>query len=335
MPLRSHIKPLLFLFLLTLIGMSAAIAQNEANPFDLNHRIIKKSILLDSTQNASDNPFDIEAREEAEEDVKAATEAMTKPAPATQNPFDIQRIKPGQQSKRQEIEKPVQEISKKKIKKPTDTRSGFLFWMILSMMVLLALLVTLYRSLIGKIYRAFTNENILKLLQREQSIFISVPYLFLYLLFFISGGIFIFQVAYHYDIISFEYGTLLYCILGLAGFFLAKHLVLKIIEIVFPISKEVKQYSFTIVIFSIILGIILTPFNIFIAFAQDSLTYPGIIGAFLAVIAVYLFRTLRGIFIGSKFLAFHKFHFFMYICIVEIAPCIILIKLLLNGANIQ
>ena len=42
----------------------------------------------------------------------------------------------------------------------------------------------------------------------------------------------------------------------------------------------------------------------------------------------YIFRSLRGLFVAGRFLAFHKFHFLLYICTVEIAPVLILIKLI-------
>lgn len=308
-------------------------AQNENNPFDLDHRLSKTVDQDTSTQvQGDDNPFDLSSRAS---ELPASKDSIGLAQQTPENPFDIQRTEVPQKEQADPV-KIIPSRQAEQERTPEDKRSGFLFWAILTMMIMLALLFTLYRSLIGKIYRAFINENILKLLQREQSLVISVPYFFLYILFFLSAGMLLFQLAYYYGYLPYKMNYLIYCILGTAAFFTIKHIILKFLELVFPISKEVKQYSFTIVIFSIILGIILTPFNVFIAFAPDTLTYPGLIGAIIAIIAVYLFRSLRGIFIGSKFLAFHKFHFFMYICIVEIAPCIVLIKLLLlNGANIQ
>ncbi len=325
----------LLLFGVTLWALNpVAFAQNEANPFELNHRL-PKDRSPENAEEASSNPFDIEAKKTEENSIPA--EPKQEQDSASENPFDVKRVKPKANTEKSKptVSPSVVPSSKKKIQKPADTRSGFLFWSLLAMMILLALFVTLYRSLIGKIYRAFTNENILKLLQREQAGFISLSYLFLYLLFFISGGVFIFQVAYHYELISFDFNNLAYCIIGLCGFFMLKHMILKILEFIFPIKKEVKLYNFTILIFSIILGILLVPSNIFIAFVQDSYTYIGLTFGFLTVIAIYLFRYLRGIFIASKFLAFHKFHFFMYICAVEIAPLIILAKLIMKGAIIH
>lgn len=331
------------LFLLICSNFPTLLAgQGSANPFDLEHRLSKK-VIRDSSANDTEtsNPFDLSSREKEEDtEVENTEEESATDIPSeskSENPFDIQRIQTETGKKASVPTKvlPKKENSPASTVGSVDKRSGFLFWSILTMMIILALLFTLYRSLIGKIYRAFINENILKLLQREQSLFISIPYLFLYVLFFLSAGIFIFQTAYHFGYVPYQFSVLNYCILGVGIFFILKHFILKILEWIFPIDKEVKQYSFTIIIFSIILGMILIPFNVFIAFAPDTMTSAGIISALIGIVAVYLFRALRGIFIGSKFLAFHKFHFFMYICIVEIVPSVILVKLLLNGANIQ
>lgn len=329
---RGFLIRLLFIVSLLLWSLPQDLfAQDGSNPFDLQHRVRKQPKVPDTLKTTSENPFDIEARKTLDSLI-VKTEVIPS---SEENPFDINRARPSSQQQDTKQKTVIVETPAEIVKKSKDTRNRLLFWPILVMMILLALLVTLYRPLIGKIYRAFSNENILKLLQREQGAFISIPYLFLYILFFTSAGIFTFQLAYYYEAISFELGNLIYCILGVTVFFIFKHFLLKIIEIIFPISKEVKLYSFTIIIFSIILGILLIPFNVFIAFTQESLTFTGIIGAFIVIGTIYLFRGLRGFFIGSKFLAFHKFHFFMYLCAVEIAPSVVLLKLILNGASIH
>ncbi len=316
--------------LFVLNGIQGLMAQSNANPFDLQHRLPKEEEKKSSEKESNQNPFDIESSKTTEyPEIKKEILPIK-----SENPFDIQKTSTQKTVSEKKISapSPISKVSENEIK---DTKSGFLFWMILAMMIFLALLITLYRSLIVKIYRAFSNENILKLLQREQSGIVYIPYLFLYILFLMSTGIFSFQIAHYKGFISFEFKNLIYCIIGVASFFILKYLLLGILHLIFPISKEVKQYSFTITIFSIILGIILIPFNVFIAFAQSEMTKFGIICAIVAIACVYLFRILRGIFIASKFLAFHKFHFFMYICTVEIAPMVILVKLLMNGVSVH
>ena len=206
---------------------------------------------------------------------------------------------------------------------------------ILLMMVFLALEVTLFKSLINTVYRAFMNDNILKLLHREQRDIIAFPYLLLYIFFFINFGIFIFLAFYNFGFVPKSLSILLYCIGGTGLLFFLKHILLKIIEIIFPVQKEIKQYSFSLVVFSSILGFALVPFNIIIAFAAAPIAKVALYGGMLTIFGIGVFCILRGLFLASKYLSFHKFHFFMYLCTVEIAPVLVVVKLLLLKAGIH
>jgi hypothetical protein len=121
------------------------------------------------------------------------------------------------------------------------------------------------------------------------------------------------------------------CIGGISLIFILKHILLKIVGAIFPIEKELGTYSFTIIVFQIILGIALLPFMIFIAYGTEELIPYAIYGAFIMIGIFYIYRSLRGLFIGNRFLAYHKFHFLLYICTVEIAPLVVLLKVLLSG----
>ena len=113
---------------------------------------------------------------------------------------------------------------------------------------------------------------------------------------------------------------------GLAALFAGKHLLMKILEAVLPAKKELRLYSFTIIIFSIALGILLIPFNLLIAYGPAE-AVPGVITLALVAIGLLLgFRFVRGIFIGGRVLASNLFHFLLYICTVEIAPALIIAK---------
>jgi len=69
---------------------------------------------------------------------------------------------------------------------------------------------------------------------------------------------------------------------------------------------------------------------LFTAYASGGLKGPIVkITIFLILVSI-LFRGLRGLFIARRFFAWHKFHFLLYLCTVEIAPAIVLIKLILQ-----
>ena len=160
-----------------------------------------------------------------------------------------------------------------------------------------------------------------------------IPYLILYAFSLILIGIFLFLVLNYYKISFFATPMLdLMTSVGVVfAIFLTKHLVLQIISTIFPISKEMGQYSFTIIIFGIIVGLLLIPSILLIFYAPSTLTMPIIYGSFAIIGLIYLYRILRSLFIGVKYISLHKFHFFVYLCTIEIAPLLILMKLAITS----
>ena len=319
--------------------ISTPSAPQQNNPFDVSSTNSWDTLVNERSANPTTpaNPFDLNrnhrVNQENEEERPASPSTQVPGASDEENPFNKSRpsLQPAETT---EIAAPTMQKPEKKVLPANESRD-FLFWSLLTMLIFFALLVTLFRSLLGKIYRAFTNDNILKLLHREQGHFVTFPYLLFYLLFFISGGIFIFQIGHYFEVIALRFSDLTYCILIVAAVFVVKHFLLKLVGNIFPINREIRIYSFTIVIFSIILGIALIPFNVLMAYAPPFFAQIAVYLGLLAVFALYSFRSLRSLFIASKYLGFHKFHFFMYLCTVEIAPVVVLVKLFLLTTGIQ
>ncbi len=114
-----------------------------------------------------------------------------------------------------------------------------------------------------------------------------------------------------------------------------KHLNLLIVGSSFPVEKEAHLYGFVTMLVNILLGLVLTPINLAVAFAPAFIVE---IAAWLglgAIIIFYFFRQLKGLFIAGRFLGRHKFHFFMYLCASEIAPLLIIGKLALGEFGFQ
>lgn len=290
-----------------------------------------------SAQNGQ-NPFELVPRLPKPPAPEKLAEEVFMP---TGNPFDIIRGKARPAPEPKTVEKkpeppvvlqPVEEEVPVEVKTEDEAYRQFLFVTLLTLFILLTLIFTIFRSVISISYRSFLNDNILNQLHRDQRSIASFPFQILYWLFFVTAGTFTFVVLKHFkmELSANNLTGLFMCVGGIALIFLAKHILLKVVSGIFPVSKEIGTYSFTIIIFNIILGIALIPFIIFIAYGTEELIPYAIYGAFGLVVAVYIFRTLRGLFIGNRFLAYHKFHFLLYICTVEIAPLMILLKVLLS-----
>jgi hypothetical protein len=271
------------------------------------------------------NPFELKPRLDA-----LASGDSTEIIPISNNPFDIVVIAKTAQPAKGSFNIRTDNKAKLLTAKEKETNyRRFLFVTILIMFIILTLIVTIFRILIEKIWKAFARDNMLHQLHREQSTGLAVAYLILYLLFLINGGLFVFLTTRYYGIplsCSNVYGLLL-CMGGVAGFFIAKHFVLWFVSFVFPVGKEVDSYQFTIMIFNIVTGLLLVPVVLFIAYAPESTTKAVLYGAFGLLGLIYLFLYLRGLFIASRFIAGNKFHFLLYLCAVEIAPILAILKI--------
>lgn len=309
---KINIVGLLFL----LFWSSQLVGQSGTNPFEIQHRADKKAKVIGSDSDIIEEPTETNAESE--------------------NPFNVIRIPTKAKSP---AAKPKLETSPN-IKTTEVTASddkNFRFSFTLAMSILLTLSLSVYRTQLTRAYHAFTNENVLRMLHREKGTVAYFPYYVLYTLFLFNVGIYLYLLLRHYNLTpGISNSSLLLMTTGVAtGLFFLKHLVINFLGWVFPIQKEASIYSMTITVFGIILSIILFVANIIIAYAPPHLIPIVIYLSFIIIGIVYFFRSIRGLSIASKFLNYNKFHFFIYLCAVELAPLMILWKLATSGAVIQ
>ncbi len=306
------------------------LAQTGGNPLDLTNRsnsapvtpnfekqntTSTKSETTTSNKNTgSNNPFDVQ--KSGSPSVGGENNLNPKASISNAAPTAAEPAKP--------IFTPSKPVS------DSEVPQSFLFWTVLIMLLLLTTLLTLSRSLVSRIYQAFFNDNVLTALHREQSAVTNLVYGLLYAMFVVNAGVFVFLLLRHYKILldGSAWLTLLYALLGIAAIFVGKFLVVRFIANVFPMQKEMRLYGFTILIFGIVLGIALVPLNIAIAYAAPNSTYNCILTAYMVIGLVYIFRALRSLFIAREYLLYHKFHFLLYLCAIELAPLAVLVKIL-------
>ena len=286
-------------------------------------------LVLSSQSTAS--PFDLIPR------VKGVEEDSTIAIATSSNPFDIVKTRPINRPVRRtegfSIDQSARPLT---LKEKESIYQRFIFITVLVMLIMLTLIVTIFRILIEKVWKAFINDNLLNQLLREQGTGITLAYIVLYFMFFINAGVFTFLATKQFgvELAGNNIGGLFICIGGILGFFMAKHALLKIVGFTFPVQREVTAYNFTIIVFNIIIGFFLVPAVLFTAYAPESATKYVVYGTGGLLAAMYLFMSLRGLFIANRFIAWHKFHFLLYLCAVEIAPLLIVAKFLFNQKGV-
>jgi len=276
--------------------------QGEVNPFELPERVAiidslkmtADSTVLDSLL-ASDNPFEKITEYNSEKNTSTAN------TPEIRSPEDSEPI-------------------------PNIWMGGI----VLILAVLMAILNTAHSSDLQRTMRSFTNQNILNFNFRTQKGRLSTMYIIAYILYAISVGAFLYLLGWYFGVpaLTGSIYSALICMGFVAVVMFARHTLLRIIGWIMPFDKELSMYNYMIAVFNQVLGITLLPFIIVAAFAPDPLKKIALFGGLAVILLVYLYRSIRGFMISGKFLAVHKFHFFLYLCAVEIAPVLILVKVL-------
>ncbi len=274
------------------------------------------------------NPFEINSRLEEEDTLSLDVPQLENTSPSSSNPFDITSTpsKPGLNSR--QVKPKVTPKSSSK-----NSSAVFKFVLVIIILTILAFLLTILRSVAAKSFNAFLNSNMLNQLYREQEGRGISPFVLLYLMFLINLGIFLFLSLEVFGY-SFSNNKILALLISLAcsfGLFIGKHFLLSLVGFIFPVKKEISRYHFLIIIFGIIIGFLLVPFNLLLAFGPESTLEKIVYGFLFSVGLIYVYRYFKAMAIASKFLVFHKFHFLLYICTIEIAPVIIILKIAQGG----
>ena len=281
-------------------------AQGPKNPFELRHRIVD-SIQKEEvgTPFNPGNPFELRAR------------------PTISTPITSVEPKPKRFSFPRWTSAP----------KASDIATQLIqikFWLTIALLVSLTFLLTLFRHASVLAFASFFNDNQFFHAYREQQGRGILPFVSLYFLFPVSLGSFIFFAVQYYSLqfLSSPLAELGACIAIATGAILLKHGVLAAMSALYPAKQEIGRYNFLIIVFGVVTGLLLVPVNILLTFGPENLQDWLVPGTAVAIGLIYLFRFLRGVLIANKFLVFHRFHFLLYICTVEIAPVLNFVKLL-------
>ncbi len=213
-----------------------------------------------------------------------------------------------------------------------------LFYVILGVFSLLALLRLGFRKYFQDLFRAFFSPTLSNRQLREQLYQTPFPAFALNLFFTISLGLYLYLVLLHTGYLRMEYPLYL---LGVFVFlfiivYLVKFLLLRLCGWLFGLSDLMDHYVFTLFLINKVLGVILLPFALLIAFSTPGLSALALDISIVGIILLVAYRYIRVFPLVKSQFSFSKFHFFLYLCGFEIAPILIIGKLTLiwlNGAS--
>ncbi|NQD72582.1 DUF4271 domain-containing protein [Sphingobacterium shayense] len=179
------------------------------------------------------------------------------------------------------------------------------------------------------IVQAFYNERTLQQISKEDNMLTSWPYIFLYLIFSLALGLFILLIESsfsHLEVLNGE--NYIRTTLLVAVLFVFKILLIRFVSVVFQLERLVREYIAVLYLVYFNSMLFLMPLLLVVTFAPAS--YFKFVLILFSVIAgiLFIYRFLRTAFRLFGNLRFSVFYLILYLCALEVAPILILVKTL-------
>lgn len=212
-----------------------------------------------------------------------------------------------------------------------------LFYIISGLIFLLAVLRLSFSKYSTDLFRAFYNPTLSKRQLREQLSQAALPALMFNIFFTISAGLYVYLILQHFHYITVNDPLILIpvFILLMIIIYLFKYVFIRFSGWLFNSGDIASGYIFTLYMVNKILGIGLLPFILMLAFCTPPLAEVALNISLIWIALLFIYRYIRIFGLARNKIIFNKFHFFIYLCAFEIAPVLVIGKLVLiwlNGA---
>jgi hypothetical protein len=220
--------------------------------------------------------------------------------------------------------KPVAMVNQ--VRKVTS-RDSF-FYLLLAIGALLGFFRFFYTQYFNNLFRVFFNASLRQSQLTDQLLQAKLPSLFFNILFVLSGGVYVYFLLRYYHWIAADkfWLILLYYIISLTMIYLSKFLSLKFTGWLTGYKEVTNTYVFIIFLINKILGILLIPFTVMIAFSAPTLATIAVVISLLLIVLMFLLRFFRSYGILQHQLKISGFHFFMYVAGIEVVPVLLIYK---------
>ena len=207
-----------------------------------------------------------------------------------------------------------------------------MFYLLMLMLFYFAIVKLFFAKYLGNLLALFFRASMRQQQLREQVLQSPFPSLLLNNLFIFSGGLYgAFLLRYYHfgnpDSFWFHF---LYCTILLAVLYLLKFLVLKLTGWIFNINHTVDNYLFIVFLTNKIIGVFLLPFLVILSFAGPLMTEISVTLSIIMVCLFYIYRFIGGYSTLYKEIKISGLHFFLYLCALEIAPLLLIYKVLVS-----
>jgi hypothetical protein len=207
----------------------------------------------------------------------------------------------------------------------------WMFPVLLGVLAMITFLKIFYSRYFKRLFAAFVNLNLANQLVRDENVLIQRASVLMNVVFYLVAALFLYFLGNwrHWELDGLEFGfsRFIFFAVLVAAVYALKLLILKSCGTVFGIDREMSAYIFNIFLVNSVLGILLLPVIVLLAFATW-IPADWLIRLALAIVLLsFLYRLVRGVLIGRASPAFSPFYLILYLCTLELAPLLVVVKL--------
>lgn len=223
--------------------------------------------------------------------------------------------------------KPVVSRSDRKVYEGKE----LLFYTLMGLLLVFALLRNTFSKYFSDLFRLFFRTTLKQRQIRDQLMQTPLPSLLFNTFFVICAGFYADFLLLHFGLIGKQEFWLyyVYCCLGLSAIYFVKFMGLKVLGWLFNMKEGANSYIFVVFIMNKVIGIFLLPFVVMLAFMQGPSYTIALVLSWVGVGGLLIYRFILTYAAVRNQVRFNPFHFFLYLCAFEVAPLLLIYKLLL------
>lgn len=223
----------------------------------------------------------------------------------------------------------ISEVSQPKVPVPNQSKNILTFIVALVSGLLLSIVFTSKRIILSEINKSLRNMNYMKLFLKDERNGFSLPFVLLMGIYALNVSVFIRFLSIYFEvaILAYNFWFILTVVILLL---VVRHLSLTFISYLRKRLPDALQYSFIIMMINTIVGLVLLPINLLIAYGPEAMTTRVMYFGVFLVISLWILKWLQGFLNSIRIILGDSFHFLLYLCACEIVPILICIGYVRN-----
>ncbi len=209
-----------------------------------------------------------------------------------------------------------------------------LFYLLSALLIVLAFVKLFFDRYFINVFKLLFQPSFRQKQTKEQLLQGNVPSFFMNFFFVLSGGAFIALLVEYYHLSEVGFRNLFfYSSASLFVLYSAKYIILQFAGWVFNVSDAIDNYVFVIYLINKIIGVVLMPFILVMAFSGKAIIDISVVVAIISIAVLFFYRYIISFTPVRREIKVSISHFFVYVMAVEFLPLLLICKMLIIYLN--